>query len=104
MRVIFDVQRFDDGGRDFHTGRRVNPPAAERRRCDCCGLPLVKGYTTSIGTMGEDCYLIAREAQSAASLEQLSARYSRMDWQLRPRIARFLAEQVFVQEVASHAA
>ena len=104
MRVICNVKRFDDGRRDFYTGRRVSPPVSQRRRCECCGLPMVKGYTTSIGTMGEDCYLIAREAQNVPSLGHLAARYSSMRLTLRPRISRFLKEQVFVQVGAAHAA
>ena len=104
MRVISNVKRFDDGRRDFYTGRRVSPPVSQRRRCECCGLPIVKGYTTSIGTMGEDCYLIAREAQNLPSLEHLAARYSSMRLTLRPRISRFLKEQVFEQVGAGHAA
>jgi hypothetical protein len=95
MNRITNARKFDDRQVDFLTGRKVSPPMADRKVCDCCGQRLVKGYHTNLGTVGDDCYEEIRRAGWMQSFDVYVADMKRVGWSVKPAIARFMQSMVF---------
>lgn len=97
------VRKFDDRSVDFASGKKISPPKNLWKRCDCCGLPIVKGWTLSNGdNVGEDCDdVIARagtelQCKFSDSAESFEVRYKRGNgWNLKPAVKRYLQANIF---------
>lgn len=95
MNRITTAKKFDDRSVDFFTGRKVSPPLADRKVCDCCGQRIVKGFFTNLGTVGEDCHEVIRRAQYLPSLQDYVDDQRRIGWSVKPAIAKFLTDAVY---------
>lgn len=90
------AKKFDDRAVDFRTGKRVSPPMADRRVCDCCHQRIVKGFVTNLGTVGDDCYEVIRAASRKESLESfLKDLKKTTGWGVKPVVGQFLQAQIF---------
>ena len=95
MQHISTAKKFDDRAIDFLSGRKISPPMADRRLCDCCGQRIVKGFFTNLGTIGEDCREVIRRAEWMASIDEYIEDQRRIGWGVKPAVRRFLAEVVY---------
>lgn len=87
------IRSFDDRQRDFMSGRLVSPPIEERQRCACCRLPIVKGYVTSSGPLGDDCTLHVQQSKKYTSVDDYETWWKRSTgWGLKPAVRKFLKE------------
>lgn len=95
MNRIQNAKKFDDRAVDFLTGRKVSPPMADRKVCDCCAQRIVKGFFTNLGTVGDDCYDVIRRAQYMPDFESYVADQKQVGWGVKPAVGRFLQSHVF---------
>jgi hypothetical protein len=95
MNRITSATKFDDRMVDFLTGRKVSPAMEDRKVCDCCGQRIVKGFFTNLGTIGEDCHEVVRQAGWCADFAAYVENQRRIGWGVKPAVGRFLQQQVF---------
>jgi len=98
MTTYRATKHFDDRSTDFASGKKVSPPMAERRLCDCCGQRIVKGWFTTVGTVGEDCEDVLIRASRLATFADFVLGRERMHYVTKPAMLRFVQASMFTVE------